>query len=518
MQYIPKIGAYVLETLTTGMYSNPLDSIREYVQNASDSIRTAEENNILRKGEGRIEIKLDYKNSVIKIRDNGLGVSKDDIEKKLIDIGMSDKHFETNAGFRGIGRLAGMAYCDKLYFRTSSNGEKTNTTIEIDCNNLKKSIVPSMRQAEELINVIGKFSSQKSELGTEEEHFLEVILEGIDPSVSELFLDFRVLEKYLCQVAPIKMDTQHFVYAPKITEWIKQNQISLPVSTLVIKTNETEREIFKPYKTHYRTQKGNYDIKIRGICCYPEKLSEDSSYWLWYGKTELLGTIDDNRVAGFRFRKHNIAIGPPDRVSELFSDISESYYRFNAWYIGEIHILDKNVIPNARRDGFESNDAWESLKNQLKIFIRERCSDAYQTSQARNIPLPKVIRSSQKVLEETSKKLKTGFISLEEQNLVLAKVKKEEEKVNKVIESQKDKPSEKLEELTTTVVHLVNLKKELEENNHLLVNSLKPEMDRKQRKLLGEILQLLNDVLDETNYNKAQTAIINKYKVVKKNE
>ena len=33
MNRTPKIGAFVLETLTTGMYTNPLDSIREYIQN-----------------------------------------------------------------------------------------------------------------------------------------------------------------------------------------------------------------------------------------------------------------------------------------------------------------------------------------------------------------------------------------------------------------------------------------------------------------------------------------------------
>lgn len=32
------VGKYTLETLTNGMYSNPLDLYREYIQNAVDSI------------------------------------------------------------------------------------------------------------------------------------------------------------------------------------------------------------------------------------------------------------------------------------------------------------------------------------------------------------------------------------------------------------------------------------------------------------------------------------------------
>jgi len=38
----PRIGAFVLESLTSGMYTNPMDAIREYIQNSADSIRIAE--------------------------------------------------------------------------------------------------------------------------------------------------------------------------------------------------------------------------------------------------------------------------------------------------------------------------------------------------------------------------------------------------------------------------------------------------------------------------------------------
>ena len=37
------IGKYTLESLTNGMYSNPLDLYREYIQNAVDSIDSAQE-------------------------------------------------------------------------------------------------------------------------------------------------------------------------------------------------------------------------------------------------------------------------------------------------------------------------------------------------------------------------------------------------------------------------------------------------------------------------------------------
>ncbi|VFN04077.1 MAG: molecular chaperone HtpG [Candidatus Kentron sp. G] len=109
-----RIGAFVLETLTTGMYRNPLDTLREYVQNAFDSIRTAERQCVIKTDAGRIHVTISEKNRTLSIRDNGIGVPAADVAARLVNIGMSAKNLETDAGFRGIGRLAGIAYCDRV--------------------------------------------------------------------------------------------------------------------------------------------------------------------------------------------------------------------------------------------------------------------------------------------------------------------------------------------------------------------------------------------------------------------
>nr|VFK10630.1 MAG: Histidine kinase-, DNA gyrase B-, and HSP90-like ATPase [Candidatus Kentron sp. LPFa]VFK26719.1 MAG: Histidine kinase-, DNA gyrase B-, and HSP90-like ATPase [Candidatus Kentron sp. LPFa] len=115
-----RIGAFVLETLTTGMYRNPLDTLREYIQNAFDAIRTAERQNIIQTGAGRIRVSISQKDRTLTIRDNGTGVAAADTAARLVNIGMSAKSLEIDAGFRGIGRLAGIAYCDELTFRTQA--------------------------------------------------------------------------------------------------------------------------------------------------------------------------------------------------------------------------------------------------------------------------------------------------------------------------------------------------------------------------------------------------------------
>ena len=52
------IGKHTLESLTSGMYADPLVLYREYIQNSSDSIDTACERGVLATGEDQIEISL----------------------------------------------------------------------------------------------------------------------------------------------------------------------------------------------------------------------------------------------------------------------------------------------------------------------------------------------------------------------------------------------------------------------------------------------------------------------------
>ena len=114
-----KIGKFTLETLTTGMYDSPKDIYREYIQNAVDSIDNAITQGILKPGKDAIDIKIDRTNACITITDNGTGVSAEKAQEYLLNIGDSVKFNTNNRGFRGIGRLAGLAYCDELIFSTS---------------------------------------------------------------------------------------------------------------------------------------------------------------------------------------------------------------------------------------------------------------------------------------------------------------------------------------------------------------------------------------------------------------
>ena len=132
------IGKHTLESLTSGMYSDPYVVFREYIQNSVDSIDTAIEKGIIRIGEDQIVVQLRPTEQEIIIRDNGTGIEQNEAEKVLISIGNSQKASDSSRGFRGIGRLAALSYCKQLVFQTSYPGENKATIITIDANKLSK--------------------------------------------------------------------------------------------------------------------------------------------------------------------------------------------------------------------------------------------------------------------------------------------------------------------------------------------------------------------------------------------
>lgn len=512
MKHVPKIGAFVLETLTTGMYTNPFDSIREYIQNAADSIFEAERMQFLKKHQGVINVSLDPASRSLSIRDNGTGISATEVASRLLNVGMSNKVYGQAAGFRGIGRLAGIAYCKQLKFVTSHLYEDERSEIVFDCEGIRHSISPAMRQVEELTDVLRKYTSQDVHEDTKDSHFFEVQLIGIDPTVRQ-FLDLKSLEDYLCQVAPVEYDAQSFIFATKIQKWAAANGIELPYVKLLLRTPEVERQLFKPYKNTYKTKKGDYTIHVNDVEFLTSPDGSERTFWMWYTKTDLLGMFDDSRIAGLRFRRNNIAIGGPERVDELFPG---NEGRLNYWMMGEIHITTDQVVPNARRDGFEATPAWKSLQEALLPFVRQHCKACHDASSATNRPTAKIVSSAQSTIQDVKTSLKTGLASKTERDDLLKKLSKEEERIQTALKTRTDNGErQKVQGLLTSIQAL---RTNIEENTSFTLDKVKSNLDRKQRRVLLDVLATIDQSLAAMSCSKSadclqaiKRAIIDKF-------
>ena len=118
------VGKDILELLSSSMYLDPMTIYREYVQNAADSIDDARTRGLLKsREEGVIDIACDATSRTIRILDNGTGIPSRSFIRRLTSFGASAKRGSTARGFRGVGRLAGLGYCQELIFRSRATGE-----------------------------------------------------------------------------------------------------------------------------------------------------------------------------------------------------------------------------------------------------------------------------------------------------------------------------------------------------------------------------------------------------------
>lgn len=382
----PHIGAFVLETLTLGMYGEPKHTLREYVQNSFDAIRAARKFGHL-EGNGRVTVRL-LPDRII-IVDNGLGVRADQAWETLTSIGASKKARQHEAGFRGIGRLAGMAYCDALIFRTRFPGEPVVTTIRFNAREILQAMSPDASRNIDL----GRLLSEQVSMTTADaahgtaEHFFEVTMQGLDSAPLAL-IDPDEVRTYLQENVPLPFEPT----------WERADEIERAYSAffrgpiesveLFLEAEETEEQLYKPYSDSVKIARAPAQIATIDV----EAIQDQSlGYWGWYGTLNRPGAVADAAVQGLRIRVRNIQVGGAELVSAMFGEVGPSYARLNAWYVGEIHIDPTKVIPNARRDGFEEDEAWLTIRESLVHgVLGELARDAHARSKRKQTELEKI--------------------------------------------------------------------------------------------------------------------------------
>lgn len=391
----PHIGAFVLETLTLGMYGDPRHTLREYVQNSFDAIRAAKRAKFLT-GRGKVTISIAPQS--ITVLDNGIGVSAAQAWKTLTSVGASKKDRQHDAGFRGIGRLAGMAYCHELVFRTTFFGETTVTTVHFDCDRLLKAMEPDEGGDIELGKLLATSIRLESALDScaEDDHFFEVTLNGLEKAPESLTNPEQV-RSYLSETVPVDFEPQ-WSQRERIEAGYK-NYFGLPLETIdvFVTALEQTKQIYKPYGDTYEFAKGAAALK--SIEFYN---GNGKQYWGWVGRLSESAAVTDWRTRGLRVRVRNIQIDGTEMFEHLFTQVKPSYGRFSAYYVGEIHVDPECVIPNARRDGFEETGDWIDIRaNLIDAICQPLASDAYQASQAGQIDVKKVVEEADKILDRS---------------------------------------------------------------------------------------------------------------------
>jgi hypothetical protein len=417
----PFIGKNVIETLTSGMYDDPRFIYREYIQNAADQIDEAVELGILRRrNQGRIHIKIDADNRSIRIEDNATGVKESQVRDFLGDVANSQKDRTIRKGFRGIGRLGGLGYCNQLVFETSYQGEAVKTVMTMDAVALRR-IIDNKRDHSDASAVISVITEIKKYREDRDMHYFNVVLKDV---FNEPLMDEVNVRNYLSMVAPVAFSDE-FSFREEIYLFLKESKIQLdeysvhlnevPVfkSYKDVLTNElsiARRELTEEEKKNFAAYQ---ETKIIFVDFFKVEGEDESTIGVgWIGVPEDVNYMMDQTFneRGIRLKKGNIQIGSEHTLTRFFDT-----ERTNLRLVGELHVFDVALIPNARRDYFNENHTRDVLEGALtKMFKVENWENKYAQKASNIYNRLREIKEFNELVKEFKGLTKSGVIDSEE--------------------------------------------------------------------------------------------------------
>lgn len=522
-------GKFLLEILTTGMYSNPMHIYREYVQNATDSIDKAISSGILDESDAEIHICVDKKKNLISIRDNGTGLTLEEVETVLLSLGDSSKDPHESRGFRGIGRISGLGYSDKVKFITSAKGDAQKITMTCDCVRMRSLLQLGNNDTRDVIETFEAISSFAYAPEDVSKHYFEVQIENVHQASQQL-LDESVVSDYLAATAPVDFDGQKFTQGREINRHFQIK--GFPISCYNIYMGERKKPIYKLYtrslcagKTK-NTKTTDFIKKVEFV--YQETIDGIPLYIGWLAITDFSGKISDENIQGIRMRKGNILVGDNETFAKFFP-VEGSIA--NKLFAGEIHFLHYNMIPNSQRDDFEHNDTYLTC-NEALVKWAGGLNKKYRRGTSEASSSIRKIQNLNKQQQELQSQVDSGIItsdtkreSIAEELIKIQKSRKSEvKKIKKALENESI-DSERVE----SIKELINITEDNEKDviilsthiasaDYATKKDLPTSYSRDERKLYQRIIEVIDTFYgdDQETAAKLRDAIKKELQVKKK--
>jgi hypothetical protein len=392
------IGGELIAILSKGLYTNPLDCLREYGQNAVDARATT------------ITIKIT--GNTVMIFDDGVGMGLAELlEAKKF--GLSPKSITQHVGFRGIGIYSGFDLCRRLVVTSTRAGKvyrlafefaKMKEQLEKERNtpNAARSSLIALLSAHTTIAYVDDRPT--------EDHDTSVELRDIQPEHIALMSDRRRLREYLLQNLPIAfapsfaygqaIDTRLREMVPGYSPIMVKLQLDGQPEEIVQKYGPTHKQLADYTADPERTSKPvpALDLSLAQPIFREVRNSAGQTVAFYWGclnqkRARLEPNEDKPQFEGFIYKVKGFSIGDRDKLRGLFPRP-----QLYPWFSGEVYVVDATVVPNAERNDFETGASKNALEVALLNDFRTALKPAAEKFQAR-AKAEEVVLKQQKAID-----------------------------------------------------------------------------------------------------------------------
>jgi hypothetical protein len=350
-----EIGGRLIAIVTKGLYTNPLDCVREYVQNGVDA--------------GATEVSIQITANSVVIQDDGAGMSRDELILAR-GLAISDKDPIEDVGFWGIGIYSGYDLAGRMIVTTKRRGDQFGYRMRVDFSEMRKDEAKPRSERSSLFDLLERHTAfKKIEFEGEDEEeksFTVVELQEMNEAHLRSLSDRATMRQYLLQNLPVDFG-EKFVYRKDIDQQLRANVPGFKAVKLVLRSSDQPDEIVaKPIIENLQSPRFNTIKNIKGenIAFYWACLSTEAAI----GKDDEPGEGGSRDYAGFVYKYKGFTIGNRHQLRQHFRVGSGTLY---SWYMGEIYVVDPQIRPNAARNEFEASAA----RNALEIGVAKALKD-----------------------------------------------------------------------------------------------------------------------------------------------
>jgi hypothetical protein len=381
---VDDIGGELLAILSKGLYTDPLDCIREYVQNAVDAnARTA-------------TIKIT--GNSVHIFDYGDGMSLQELVQAR-QFGLSLKSLNEHVGFRGIGIYSSFDLCNRLRVTSKKVGDTRQYLLVFEFGAMKAQLEEDKRKSTHehktsLVELLSKHTKvcRIQQPLLEEVHFTHIEMQEISDVHIKKLGNSEELKHYMIRNLPVDFE-KDFGYRELINQQLHLEVPGYNAITLTLQFDGLpDMVVTKPDIPHLQAPKmGAITIgsgkNIRKVAYYwaclnteRDRLAQNARFVPKVMENrdrslKLREAVEEEFRAyeGFVYKMKGFTVGNRDRLRHCFSSKPQLY----PWYTGEVYVLDTGVVPKADRDDFETNEA----KRALEFAVAQELSKLEDTAE-----------------------------------------------------------------------------------------------------------------------------------------